>query len=270
VPNVSTTSRKRRRRLEFFSKHPRCCFCGGIAPATEEDHFPSRALFLKRAWPEGYAFPACAKCNHVTKRDELIVALLSRIRGGKANPESRGEMHRYFADVRKYFPGLLENMRPKTHREFRNARKKYGLTLQPGQASTDMPILLLTDARIQSAVLNFAHKLGMALYYKHAAKPVPTAGGVALRWYSNLQVEIDAIPRELTDLMPTFPKLERARTSLSDQFFYRIGLVEEKTMGVFLATFREAFAIVGFLGVDATIFAGDTGPMTVRPVYKWT
>lgn len=41
-------------------------------------------------------------------------------------------------------------------------------------------------------------------------------------------------------------------------------------MGVFLATFREAFAVVGLIGVDANVFAGDTRPMTARPVYNWT
>jgi hypothetical protein len=264
-------SRRSLRRLEFFRKHPLCCFCGGIAPATQEDHFPSRALFLNRVWPEGYAFPACAKCNHVTKHDELIVALLARLRGGRADPETDGEFRRYLGDIRRYFPGLLESMRPpKTHRELRNSLKKYGLTLQPGQASTDIPILSVKDERIQRAVLNFGHKLGIALYYKHTGKALPTPGAVALRWYSNLQIESDAIPRELADVMPLFPRLQRAQAKLSDQFFYRIGITEEETIGTFLAMFRESFAIVGFMSVDSKIFPGDRGAMIVRPVYDWT
>lgn len=247
-----------------------CCFCGGLTPATEEDHFPSRALFLERVWPEGYAFPACEKCNHVTQRDESIVALLSRVRGGEVTPAARAELRNCMAAVRRYFPGLLENMKPRTHRELRDARKKYGLTLQPGQASTDLPIYRTTDDRMRRAVLNFGCKLGLALYYKHVGNALPAQGAVALRWYSNLQVEMDAIPRELATVLPLFPKLERGRKSLSDQFFYRIGIAEENRIGTYLAMFREAFAIVGFVCVDAALFPGDSGPMTVMPVYQWS
>jgi len=128
----------------------------------------------------------------------------------------------------------------------------------------------VTDDRIQRAVLNFGHKLGLALYYKHTGKALPTQGAVAFRWLSNLQVESDAIPRELANVMPLFPKLERARTNLSDQFFYRIGFAEGNTIGTFLAILRQSFAIVGFISVDSTVFPGDSGPMTVRPVYNWT
>jgi hypothetical protein len=70
--------------------------------------------------------------------------------------------------------------------------------------------------------------------------------------------------------MPIFPKLQRAQTNLSDQFFYRIGITEEQTIGTFSAMFRESFAIVGFISVESNFFPGDRGPMTVRPVYNWT
>lgn len=196
--------------------------------------------------------------------------MLSRIRGaGNETAAATQEFRNCLAAVRKYFPGLLENMRPRTHRELRDARKKWGLTLAPGQASTDLPLITLTDPRIQSAVLNFGVKLGLALYYKHAGQVLPTEGAVSVRWYSNLQVDNDAIPRELADVMPLFPKLERARTMLSDQFFYRIGVVEEKTMATFLAMFRTAFALVGFASVDASDLMGNTGAFSVRPVYRW-
>ncbi len=248
-----------------------CCFCGGITPATEEDHFPSRALFIARVWPEGYAFPACAQCNRATRHDEMIVALMSRLhKMDPVTPLETEELRRCLAAVCREFPGLLESMMPKTHRELRTARKKYGLTLQPGQASTDLPVIKVEDDRIHRAILNFGHKLGLALYYKQTGKPLPASGAVALRWYSNVQVESDAIPRQLADVLPRFPKLARGKTVLSDQFFYRIGIAKEGTIGTFLAIFRSAFAIVRFVSVAASDFSGDEGPMKVIPVYRWT
>jgi hypothetical protein len=128
---------------------------------------------------------------------------------------------------------------------------------------------LLSDPRIQNAVRNFAQKLGLAFYYKHAGVPLPKTGAVDARWYSNLQVETDAIPRELADVLPEFPKLARGREELTDQFFYRIGITDTKAMGTFLAIFRHAFAIVGFVSAEASVFPPDNGPMTTRPVYNW-
>lgn len=259
----------RQRRQKFFQAHPVCCFCGGDAPAVEEDHFPSRALFRERVWPEGYAFPACARCNRVTSADELIVAILSRVRGGKDDTVARAETAKYMTAVRDEFPGLLEAMRPRTHRDYRNARKNYGLSLQPGQVSTDLPVCTLTDSRIQNSVRNFAQKLGLALYYRHAGMPVPKTGGVAARWYSNLQVDTDAIPRDIAEILPEFPKLGRGPVELTDQFFYRWGLADKKTIGTFLAMFRQSFAILGFVSADMSDFPPDNGPMTARPVYHW-
>jgi len=179
-------------------------------------------------------------------------------------------MAKYMAAIREEFPGLLEAMLPRTHRQYRKARKEYGLSLQPGQVSTDLHVLLLSDPRIQNAVRNFAQKLGLALYYRHAGMPIPKTGGVAARWYSNLQVESDAIPRGIAEVLPEFPKLSRGRVELTDQFFYRWGLADTKTIGTFLAMFRQSFAILGFVSADMADFPQDNGPMTSRPVYHWS
>src|ERR1700739_852446 len=156
VPVCAVSTRmsrnNRQRRQRFFLAPPCCCFCGGAEPAVEEDHFPSRALFRERVWPEGYAFPACARCNRATSAGELIVAILSRVRSGTEDSVAGAEIARYMNGVREEFPGLLEAMRPRTHREYRDARKKYALRLQPGQVSTDLPVCILTDPRIQNAV----------------------------------------------------------------------------------------------------------------------
>ena len=69
---------KVRRTQLFLAKHPLCCFCGGTEPAVTEDHVPARSFFAKRRWPEGYAFPACEKCNAATRLDEQVCNFLVR------------------------------------------------------------------------------------------------------------------------------------------------------------------------------------------------
>jgi hypothetical protein len=265
--------RNARRRERFFRQHPNCCFCGGIVTAEEEDHFPSRALFLGRRWPEGYVFPACCNCNHVTARDELLVAWLSRTRDHvEHDPTRRAELEKLFAEIPRFFPGLLEGMRRITHRELRDARKKMGLTtLPPGVASTDLPLLSVKDERFHDAALNFGRKLGLALYYKHTGKALPKVGGVAVRWYSNIQIENDEIPRQLEAVLPHFPKLQRAQQNLSDQFFYRIGVQTDMNLATYLAIFRKSFGILGFISTDISVLKdlreGD-GRRTFH-VYDW-
>ena len=244
-----------RRRERFFKEHPWCCFCGGSAQAVEIDHFPSRVLFLNRQWPEGYAFPACARCNRVTARDELLVAWLARARNREEHTEHMEEFERLFADVETNFPGVLQSMSRMTHRERRQKRELLGITLQPGQSHLDLPFLSVRDPRIQGAVLNFGRKLGLALFYKNAGRAVPKEGGVAVRWYSNIQIETDVIPRELGSVVPNFPPLNRARQDLSDQFFYRIGIADGQEMATFLAIFRRSFGILGFMARDISRFA---------------
>ena len=70
---------KKRRKEKFLLGHPWCCFCGGNTPSVEWDHFPSRAIFDDRKWPEGFVFPACSPCNSFSRRAESVIAFLSRV-----------------------------------------------------------------------------------------------------------------------------------------------------------------------------------------------
>jgi len=87
------------RRARFFRENPDCCFCGGVRPAVEEDHIPSRTLFTNRHWPEGYVFPACERCNRATSREELLVAFVARMRERNEASASIQEIDKYFADI---------------------------------------------------------------------------------------------------------------------------------------------------------------------------
>lgn len=244
---------KRNRSTKFLAEHPLCCFCGGNTPAQEIDHIPSRVLFDNREWPEGYTFPACIPCNRASRHDEQIVAMLSRIFPDQKNESSANEIDKRIKAVANNYPGLLEEMQP-TVRQIRDGIKKYGIKKPPGMSTTDMPLLHIGGPLVNSAVEQFGRKLSLALYYKHTGKILPSEGGVAIRWYSNLQIENEEIPRQLADVVHNFPKLERCKTSLHDQFFYRYGITDTQRLAVFLAFFRGSFAILGYINHDATAF----------------
>src|SRR6266851_3544450 len=232
-------------RLEFFAKHPFCCFCGGMAHSEELDHVPSRVLFDSRQWPEGFEFPACVPCNRASRHDEQVVAMLSRMYPDPTTEEGRREVNERIRAVAHNFPEILLEMRP-TAEQDKTAVEKYGLEhlrMPDGQ----LPIFSARGLRLNAAIGNFSRKLFCALYYRHAAFILPVGGGIAMRWFTNVQIDADEIPRSLAPLVSNFPMLERARTKLDDQFFYRWVVAEERSVAVFLAFFRRSFAILGYV-----------------------
>lgn len=244
---------KSKRKMGFLAKHPYCCFCGGSARSEEPDHIPSRVLFDNRQWPEGYEFPACISCNRESRHDEQVVAMLSRLYPDADTEQGKKEVYERIRAVGYNYPGLLEEMRPSAL-QIRAAIKKYDLSKLDGITAEEMPLLNINGPLVNAAVENFGRKLFLALYYFHTGKILPSEGGIAIRWYSNLQIEDEAIPRELAGLVSQFPTLQRSNMDLADQFFYRYGVTDDKKAAVFLAFFRRSFAILGFVKADKDRF----------------
>ncbi|MDT4290176.1 hypothetical protein RO575_11455 [Methylomonas sp. MO1] len=257
-------SQSKNRKQQFLTSNPVCCFCGGVSPSEEPDHVPSRAFFTNRQWPEGYEFPACVTCNRASRHDEQVVAMLSRLYPESSNSADSAAIEKLMVAVSRNYPEVMEEMLP-TLRQKRNAAKKYKLELQPGQTHADLPLLSVRGPLVNSAIHSFSRKLFCALYYKHAGQVLKSSGGIAVLWFSNLQIDEDKIPRELGNVLSGFPKLERSRTNLDDQFFYRWAIADTKEVAVFLAFFRRSFAILGYVHQQADRFELPLGATIIRP-----
>lgn len=252
-------------RKKFFAEHPDCCFCAGESRAVEEDHFPSKSLFDDRQWPEGYVFPACVKCNHASSNAEKVVAFLSRICSGKFGDKQEKEFEQCARSIERDYPGLLGEMQP-TARQARNAVKKYGITVPEGEVVSQAPILAVDKPVINDAVALFGRKLFLALYYKHTGLILPQTGGVAIRWYSNLQVSSGELPREQLAAFSGIPIVQRCNTSLDNQFFYQYGITECKGGAAFVTSFRQSFLMVGFVYASAERMQGKVNESEIcRP-----
>jgi hypothetical protein len=260
----SVMGAKSERKRRFLAQHPFCCFCGGFTPAAEPDHVPSRVFFESRQWPEGFEFPACVSCNRVTRHDEQIVAMLSWIYPDQVTEKGKAEVEERIRAVAHNYPAVIEEMRP-TVRQLRNAVKKYDLKIDAGQSVADFPVLAVNGPLVNAAIENFSRKLFCALYYKHSGRILPASGGIAVRWFSNVQVEGDEIPRSIAPVLLGFPKLERSRVNLDSQFFYRWGIADTNNAAAFLTFFRRSFAIVGYVNADAADFKLPDHARIVRP-----
>lgn len=176
----------------------------------------------------------------------------------------RAEMEERIRAVANNYPAVLDEMRP-TVRQLRTVTKKYGLTRKPGQSYAEMSLLSVNGPLVNGAVINFSRKLFCALYYKHSGLILRPSGGIAVRWFTNLQIKDDEIPRNLADVMNGFPKIERSRSNLDDQFFYRWGIADTKEVAAFIAFFSRAFGIVGYVHQRADEFNLPESATIVRP-----
>lgn len=246
---------KKRNREKFLAEHQYCCFCGGEEKSQEEDHFPSRVLFDNRQWPEGYVFPACVSCNRKTRKEEAVVAFISRVFSKVDSQQYSNDFEKYAKSLEYNYPGILQRLSPTAY-ERRKAAEKYNIDLPKGVAKGEFPVIKIDDPVIDESIKIFGRKLLLALYYMHSSIILPQSGGVALRWYTNLQVARGDVPDEVKVLLKNVPRLERCNTNVGDQFRYSYGITECKGGAAFLIDFRMSFSIAGFVYLDSSRFKG--------------
>lgn len=265
-PTLKEPNRKARRNLRdaFFARHPRCCFCGGSTKATTIDHIPARAIWEERLWPEGYEFPACGKCNAITRIDELIINMLSRVYPDPVTPAGERELQRAIEGVGNNVPGLLSAMQASA-RQLRKAEQDGLVSREQGESLSDLPILSLNDPRIHMAVERYAIKLGCALHYLHCSKIVPPDGSIASRWFSNSDLLQGKLPEATFQVAKGIPSLRRGKRDLSDQFSYVFAVSNDTRLGFYLVRFRQSFAIAVALSMERRPKFGNSetqGPFT--------
>jgi hypothetical protein len=193
--------------------------------------------------------------------------MLARIYPDATTAQGKAEAYERIRTVAHNYPEVLAELQPSA-RQLHNAAKQYGLQPEPGTSYTDLPILSVNGPLVTTAVENFSRKLFCALYYKHTSMILPLTGGIAVRWFSNIQLENDEIPQSLADILAGCPKLERAKTSLDEQFFYGWGVADTKALAAFLAFFRQSFAILGYVNRNAHAFRLPPDARIVQPFIR--
>ena len=162
---------------------------------------PGRSIFDGRHWPEGYSFPACEACNRLTRYDEIIIAMLARMRnhGDSTTPMQDHEMRRALAGVRNNFPNAYRAMVPSAN-YVRRFLKNTGREKPPDMALSEVPLVKLGQPEFLQAIRAFSTKLFCALHYKHSGRVVPATGAICGWFFSNVQVFDGMIPKEILSI----------------------------------------------------------------------
>jgi hypothetical protein len=231
--------RKGKLRQRILHTCPFCIYCGGTVAATTIDHMPPRIMFKGKQRPEGLEFASCQSCNQGTKEADLVAALIGRGYPGASSELEGEEYKQLLRAISNNIPGLLEEMHIGRGGQ-RLARKSIPTAIDGGLFKVDGP---LVSAHMQT----FAEKVGFALFFEFAKTVVPPEGGVAARWFSNVDVLRGNYPREeISRIVGRSITLRQGTREVSDQFNYAGGLSDDKSVGAFLATFRKSFAVVAF------------------------
>jgi hypothetical protein len=239
------------RKKRFFEQHPRCCFCGGEAAATTQDHWPPRSFFVGRIWPEDHVFPACGPCNSASRVHEMLFAMICRIRFsptqvGVSEEEAQREWEKNARGVAQVLPETYRSMLLSVTKKRSRARR---LGLQPGLGETyrDVPIMSIDHFEFYEASKTVARKLFCALYYLRTGRPLTSRGGIVFLWTSNAHGMDQLLSTEnLRPILAHFPPIQRGRGMLNDQFACAYTVIDAyPPSALFAVQLNDAVAMIG-------------------------
>jgi hypothetical protein len=246
--------KKSKRRLAFLAKHPVCCFCG-TARAETIDHVPARAMFDGARWPDGYQFPACLQCNNSTSGVDQVVGVVSRMGPlGQESEDQRREVAKQIQKLHEHYPKLALEMKEGLRANaVRKAIREGVLQREPGKLLLEHPLIAVPQG-LHALVRLFGAKLALALHYKHALRIAPRHADILVKWYSNVDAMSGKMPVGLFAIEGLgVPTLQRENIVLNDQFDYRFACHPDGNWGVYIATVRGTFVVVGMVAWDLKI-----------------
>lgn len=231
-----------KRKQEFLKQHPVCFNCG-TAPATTEDHVPSRECFVQRQWPEDFVFPACHPCNGKIASIEQGMALLIRLTDEDESRIDHATLEKLIRGVRNNTPEMLPTEFTDPAERIR-AIADSGWRPGAGESWADAPVLALGPGWREN-VSAFARKLTLALYYKEVGKPLPLDHYMRTQFFQFTDRAAPEIVEEFGKLLPGYRTGGRRNFDFGDQFQYITGQSDHEGVFAFLAQLARSWFIVG-------------------------
>jgi hypothetical protein len=249
---------KKKRHAEILNACPVCIYCGGSTPATTIDHMPPIAMFDGRQRPKGLEFASCEACNKGTRAADLVASLLGRVYPDPTRDTQAEDFRKLLRGVRNNVPGLLEEMHISDRGQMIQ-RQRTGIGEGGGFIHGGGPL-------VSNLMKAFAVKLGFAMHYHATNEAIPVGGGVSARWFSNVDRATDVFPQTIFKLLPELRTLKQGKVAVEDQFQFSTRCLEDKSMGVYLGTFRRSFAVVAF-GIKDRAHLSDAAVASGARIY---
>jgi len=242
----------------FLADHPLCCYCGGGTAATTRDHLPAKALFDGKHRPNSLVCPSCETCQKLSKKHELVAAMVARIYPDPANRLQGREVNKFIRQAGKAVTGLLEEMRPTADQLATFAEIRHAEPAAAGVLSFRGPLL-------NESMQLFGVKLTCGLYYEHARRIICPDEAISVRVYTNVDAIQRKLPAELLRFMGEGVTLRQGKWSVVDQFFYKHTIGDVLTQAAMFSAFRRSFAILGLVWGDVSNLPDERGLPTYSP-----
>lgn len=250
---VEPLGEKKTRKQRLLEQNPFCCFCGGVVPSEEEDHIPPRSFFVRREWPEGYSFGACAHCNRESKNSELVAAFYVRWMDHNDENYVPTELQKLLDGVRNNHPEALPRLDLRGN-EIRRALKQVSVEMPDGAFLEDASVVGVPKEALPHMKV-FARKLTCALFAKETGGAVDLSAKMFTRW---TQFHAKAIPQVIAHLNQAMPDVrigERNRQILRGQFSYMVGWNPQAGVFGFLAQFGKSIFVLGAVSTNPSDWA---------------
>jgi hypothetical protein len=224
----------------FIQSHPYCCYCGGSNPTFEIDHAPPKIMFIGKARPDGFVFPACSDCNRASSLSEMVSAMLFR-----AKPFDKA----YSED-----PGFIELLRAITSNDrniilemFYNdsglTKEKIKLKRTIGRSDFE---LMHIGPIVRTYLYNFCAKMGLAAHYHRTNLILPPSGIVV----SDIRIGPEFIKGDLPNIevpVAQIGTLQQGKWDVWDQFAFRSAQTEAPEYGLYQFVFHNNVLITCFV-----------------------
>lgn len=244
----------RRRKGRFLTAHPICCFCGGGTRATTVDHIPSKDCFKGRAFPEGFEFPACARCQGQMRSDEQIFSFVVQMSDRNAANYDREKSRRSIRGIKNNHPHLLPQVLDDPSEKFR-ALRHLGQPFPLLTPAREIPIVALPPD-ICEHIQRVAKKLALALYYKERGRIAAASHRIWSSWCFATDLRTMTSFSEVARMTRFQTVGWRHNLDFGDQFSYRWDCQEKgepHDLFMLVAQFGEGLVIAANL-IDDTAF----------------
>lgn len=186
---------KKSRLHRILQVQPFCIYCGGATLGETVDHMPPVTMFDRRQRPQGLEFVACLPCNKGSALTDQVVGYFSRVYPDPRSEAAKDEAQKIIAAIANNHPGLLEEMLPSVRQKHVYRRHRQALPHDAGG------VLNAGGPLVNAQMQRFGAKLGLAMHFEETGRIVPSAGAIAVRWYSNFDRITESIPDDLVTLL---------------------------------------------------------------------
>lgn len=260
----------RNRKKLFFERHNTCCFCGGVEEATTIDHVPNKDCFKGRAFPEGFEFPACEKCQVALRLDEQVFSFVVQMLDRNSDNYDREQARRAISGIVNNHPELA----PQTVSDPADKIAALHAMGQPIPITTplsDVPLIAL-PAGIADSIERVAMKIGLALFYRETGRIATKDHRIFAAW----AMSSDRYAMQGIEQIKSMARFEtsgwRPNLKFGDRLTYRWDVSENPDEDIFMAVveFGRGLIITTFINNHETwLKVGDDDWVSVEEFSKY-